>query len=221
MQPADSLNLMFGYFDENFEAIQNQIDQKYREPPKKRAIHNGYSFKSKVNSLQFKFNAGLQDDIEDILDDQNLQGSTVEALNVIVSKISKRHKLIKIADCSPSRWATITKYEDEPFDSDSEASKKIRQAENRALAKNKNKSPFTSSSKPDRTRRPQFQNDSFQHGCNPPAPPFPFFFPPFKPENPPFTQSQEKILKPTDTCYCCRPTGHWHSRCSKTNQNRN
>ena len=164
-------------------------------------MHNDYSFKSKGNSLQFKFNAGLQDDIEDILDDQNLKGSTVEALNVIVSKISKRHKMIKIADCSPSRWATITKYEDEPFDSDSEASKKIRQAENRALAKNKNKSPFTSSSKPDHTRRPQFQNDSFQHGFNSPPPPFPFFFSPFKPENPTFTQSQEKIPKPTDTCY--------------------
>ena len=201
--------------------MQNQIDQKYREPLKKRAMHNDYSFKSKGNSLQFKFNAGLQDDIEDILDDQNLKESTVEALNVIVSKISKRNKMIKIADCSPSGWATIAKYKDEPFDSDSEASKKIRQAENRALAKNKNKSPFTSSSKPDRTRRPQFQNDSFQHGCNPPAPPFPFFFPPFKPENPPFTQSQDKNSQTNGYLLWCGQTGHWRSRCLKTNQNRN
>ena len=181
--------------------MQNQIDQKYREPPKKRAMHNDYSFKSKGNSLQFRFNAGLQYDIQDILDDQNLNGSTVEAINVIVSKTSKRNKMIKIADRSPSGQATIAKYEDDPFDSDSEESKKIRQTENRVLAKNKNKSPFTSSSKPDHTRRPQFQNDSFQHGLNPPPPPFPFFFPPFKPGNPLFTQSQEKIPKPTDTCY--------------------
>ena len=92
LQPADNLNLMFGYFDKKFEAMQNQIDQKYREPPKKRAMHNEYSFKSKGNSLQFKFNAGLQ----------NLNGSTVEGMNVIVSKISKRNKMIKIADRSPS-----------------------------------------------------------------------------------------------------------------------
>ena len=48
LQPIDSLNLMFGQFDKKFEAMQNQIDQKYREPPKKRAMHNDYSFKSKL-----------------------------------------------------------------------------------------------------------------------------------------------------------------------------
>ena len=90
-------------------------------------MHNGYSFKSKGSSLQFKFNAGLQDDIEDILDDQNLRKSTVQALNAIVSKISKRNKLIKIAYRSPAGWATIAEYEDDPFASDSEGSKKIRQ----------------------------------------------------------------------------------------------
>ena len=32
-------------------------------------MHNDYSFKSNGNSLKFIFNSGLQDDIEDILDD--------------------------------------------------------------------------------------------------------------------------------------------------------
>ena len=36
LQPADSLHLMFGYFDKKFEAMKNQIDKKYREPPKKK-----------------------------------------------------------------------------------------------------------------------------------------------------------------------------------------
>ena len=77
LQPADNLSLMFGYLNKKFEAIQNQIDQKYREPPRKRAMHTDYYFKSKGNSLQFKYNSELQDDIQDILGDQDLHELTV------------------------------------------------------------------------------------------------------------------------------------------------
>ena len=84
----------------------------------------------KVNSSQFKFSAGLQDDIEDILDYQNLPEFTVEALNAIVSKLSKRNKFIKIAVRSPAGSATIAEYEDDLLASDSKDSKKIRQAQN-------------------------------------------------------------------------------------------
>ena len=61
------------------------------------------SFKSKSDSLQFSSTLDYKGDIEDILDEQNLHESTVEALNDIVSKISKRNKLIKNADRSPGR----------------------------------------------------------------------------------------------------------------------
>ena len=64
----------------------------------KKAKHNYFSFKRKGNSLQFKFNSGLQDKIEDIFEDQNLYELTVEALNIIVFKISKKSKVIKIED---------------------------------------------------------------------------------------------------------------------------
>ena len=64
------------------------------------------------------------------------------------------------------------------------------------------------SSTSDRTRRPQFWNDGFQYGFNPPPPlPYSFFFLPFKTENP-FTQNQENIPKPADTYYSCGQTGH-------------
>ena len=117
-------------------------------------MYNDYSFKSKCNSLQFKFKSWLQDDIEDIHNDQYL------------------HESIKITDRSPPGWATIAEYKDDPFASDSENSKKIWLAENTALPKSK--SSFTSARNPDCTSRLQFPNDSLQHGFNPP--PLPFFF---------------------------------------------
>ena len=69
--------------------------------------------------------------------------------------------MIKIANRSLVEWANIAEYEEDPFASDSEDSKKMRRAEKRALAKNKNKDSFTSSSKPDRIYRSQFWIDSF------------------------------------------------------------
>lgn len=75
---------MFGCSDKKFEVVQNQIDQKYREPPGKIALYNDGYFKRKGNSsLQFKFSSELKDDIEDILDDIIFLS---QLLNTIVSK---------------------------------------------------------------------------------------------------------------------------------------
>ena len=45
-------------------------------------------------------------------------------------KYQRETNFIKVADRSPAGWTTIAEYEDEPLASDSEDSKKIRQAEN-------------------------------------------------------------------------------------------
>ena len=113
---------MFGYLDKKFDAIQNQIDQKYSKSLKKRAIHNHYSFKSNGNSLQFKFNSGLQDEIEDILNEHNLHESTNEALNTNVSITSKRNKVLKIANHYLVGWGTVAEHEVSPFTNDWEDS---------------------------------------------------------------------------------------------------
>ena len=66
LEPADSLNFVCRHFDKRFEAMQSRINQKCRELRRSRVIHKDYSFKSKDNSLQFKFSSGLQDDLKDI-----------------------------------------------------------------------------------------------------------------------------------------------------------
>ena len=70
---------MFSCFNKKFDVVQNQIDQKYREPPGKMLVYNDCYFKHKGNSsLQFKFNSELKDDIKDILDNHHLYDTTVE-----------------------------------------------------------------------------------------------------------------------------------------------
>ena len=111
MQPADSLNLMFGYLDKKFEAMQNQIDQNIGNLRRKEQCITATVLKVQV----ILYNSNSMLEYEMIL------------RTFLTTKIST--SLIKIVDRSPAGWPTITEYEDGPFASDSEDSKKICQAE--------------------------------------------------------------------------------------------
>ena len=102
--------------------MQSKIDQRYREKWQYTA-----TILLKVKLFFYNSNSGLQYDTQEILDDQNLHESTIEALNAIVSEISKKNRLIRTTDCSLPGWVTIAEYEDGPFASNSEDSKKLRQ----------------------------------------------------------------------------------------------
>ena len=76
-----------------------------KDTGEKKAIHSDYSFKVKL--FFYNSNSGLQYDTQEILDDQNLHESTIEALNAIVSEISKKNRLIRTTDRSLPGWVTI------------------------------------------------------------------------------------------------------------------
>ena len=88
----------------------------------------------------------------------------------LTAKLKRQNKLIKMADRSPLGWDTVAQCEADPIASDSDHGKKIRQAENRALTKQKSKK----SNKPTfrfPSQRPidqQFRIDGQHNGFTPP-----------------------------------------------------
>ena len=102
---------MFGYLDKKFEAMQNQIDQNIGNLRRKEQCKTATVLKVQV----ILYNSNSMLEYEMIL------------RTFLTTKIST--SLIKIADRSPAGWPTITEYEDGPFASDSEDSKKICPAE--------------------------------------------------------------------------------------------
>ena len=135
--PADALSLMFSYFDKKFEGMQN--NQKTEPPPTKKS--EGHEIQGKGNKQQFSFNSELSFEVEKCtfyLNKGDLD-SVHSGLNSISSKIKKRNKLIKLADRSSVGWSIVEEYEADPIASDSDDSRKIRQAEQRAIRKKKTK----------------------------------------------------------------------------------
>ena len=127
------------YVDKRFE----RIEKKLQHPSNKNfKIDDTFKFKHRGNRIQFEFNQQILKIVENLssaLNNDDISKAN-DLCGDLTTKLKRRNKLIKMADRSVLVWDTVAEYEADPITSDSDHGKKIRQAENRALTKNKSKS---------------------------------------------------------------------------------
>ena len=126
IEPEDALNLMFNYFDKNFETMQTQTD-KNMEPPAKKYKPDRHDIKEKGNRDQFDFNIEISFAIQKC-EQQISRGNTEDLfvnLTSIATKLRKRSKLIKLADWLPADWSIVQEYKQDPMARDSDDGQKL------------------------------------------------------------------------------------------------
>ena len=123
---ADSANNVKRASVEAADEQLREIKKLKREEPK--------SFKRKGNELQYKFNAKLQDSLEEVKShlEVNAIDKAKETLAEGMSFLAERQKLILLADKSDFGWKTVDEYVQHELAVDEEDGKKIRRVEERA-----------------------------------------------------------------------------------------
>ena len=145
-------NIM-SFMEEKFDDFnQNRLKDKHHwetqiSQLKKRKTNN-HSFKYKSNKLQFEFLSDLNDSIDDAKEllEAGSKRRLKSELDDISMKISKRQKVIRLADRSIAGWDTVNEYLTDELASGSEDDKKMRQAESRAITKKNRESKRKSNS---------------------------------------------------------------------------
>ena len=178
------------------------------------------SFRNKGNKQQYEFNLEQLAKLEEaksLLEIVSVRRLT-KKIDEVISNIQKPNKLIRLADRSVGGWMIVQEFMPDELASDSDDSRKMRQAENRATKKRK----LAFSKKPSSTFSSVTQFHQFNSGnATPSYAGNQFRNVPLSSErqgwNPLQPNNFGRFQNPTNHCYNCGELGHWKHSCPKKN----